>query len=69
MGQLDVCARQRSRREPSGLPDAVGSVIALDLSMKRGISREPFGNAHHFFAEQPQLLLDRVVLDFSGRRR
>jgi hypothetical protein len=52
MGQLDVCARQRSRREPSGLADAVGSVIAFDLSTKRGISREPSGNAHHFFAEQ-----------------
>jgi hypothetical protein len=48
------------------LADSLGRVITFDLPMKRGISREPFGDPHHFFAEQPQLLLNRVVLDLSG---
>ena len=42
-----------------------GGFVALELSMGRRISREPLGDAHDFGAQEPQLLLNRWVLDVT----
>ncbi len=53
-------------RPSTGRDDALGRVVALGLAMQRGIPDEPLGHTNDLLAEQPQWLLDEVVLNGAG---
>ena len=48
--------------QAAGFDDTLRRVVTFALPVKRRVTGEVLGYPHHLIAEQPQLLLDELVL-------